>query len=368
MSDSVIQKTPLHAFHVAQGARMVPFAGWEMPVHYTGILEEHLAVRQAAGLFDVSHMGECRVEGKDAAAMLDYACTNSIANLQVGQARYTILCQQDGGCVDDIIVYRMEENRFFICLNASNAAKDIAWLRQCAEGFECVLEDECSQWAQLALQGPAAEGILQKLTPTPLDRLGFFHGCEAEVAGIAVIISRTGYTGEAGFELYVAPQQAVALAECLLDTGLPQGLKLAGLGARDSLRLEAGYPLYGHEISETISPLQAGLAWAVKFKKTCDFVGKDALLAERAAGNKPVIVHFKLTDRRIARQGTEVVDAQGKVVGCVVSGTHSPSLGCPIGSALVERSALDATIAVRIRDKDYPLECVKPPFLTTSLK
>ncbi len=363
---ALAQRTVLFDFHVSKGARMVPFAGWEMPVQYSGIIEEHLAVRQNAGLFDVSHMGECRVNGSQSAAFLDSICTNSIANLNNGQARYTILCQPNGGCVDDIIVYRCSENEFFICLNASNAAKDIAWMQKHTPGFNCTVTDECADWAQLALQGPKAEAILQPLTATALAEIPSFNFREGTVAGTKTIISRTGYTGERGFELYIHPSQAVALAEKLLHAGTAHGLKLAGLGARDSLRLEAGYPLYGHEISETISPLQAGLGWAVKLKKESNFIGKPSLLAEKESNNRPRVIHFKLADKRIARADTEVVNNSG-IVGKVLSGTHSPSLGYPIGSALVEQNALVGALAVRIRDKDYSLEIVRPPFLKTSL-
>lgn len=363
---SEAQQTALYDFHVKNGARMVPFAGWDMPVQYSGIIEEHTAVREAAGLFDVSHMGECTVEGAQAAAFLDYACTNNIANLKHGQARYTLLCQPDGGCVDDIIVYRRDESRFFICLNASNAAKDIAWLQEHSQDYDCTVTDVCANWAQLALQGPKAEAMLQPLTDTPLGEIGFFHFVEARVAQIPVIISRTGYTGEQGFELYVEPPQASALAEKLLETGTPLGLKLAGLGARDSLRLEAGYPLYGHEISETISPLQAKLGWAVKLKKESNFIGRPALKQEKANGVQRTLVFFKLNDRRIARAGTDIVAGE-EVVGMVVSGTHSPSLGCPIGSALVKTEFADTPLQALIRNKHYPLETVKPPFIVTSL-
>jgi len=357
-----LARTPLHAFHAAHGARLVPFAGWEMPVQYTGIIEEHLAVRRAAGLFDVSHMGECRVTGPDAAAFLDRVMTNAMAGIPVGMARYTILCQPDGGCVDDLIVYRLGAEEFLICLNASNAAKDIAWLRSQAEGDRVTIADECARWAQLALQGPEADAILGPLTDAPLAALRRFGFATATVAGAAgCLVSRTGYTGSPGFEIYLPAGSATAVAEALLAAGKPRGLLLAGLGARDSLRLEAGYPLYGHEISETISPIQAGLGWAVKFAKG-EFVGRAALLRQHEAGPASKVALFSLSDRRIARQGTPVMAGERKV-GEVLSGTLSPLLNKPIGTALVEAAALGGRLEVDLRGHRVALELAPGPFV-----
>ena len=345
---------------------MVPFAGWEMPVQYTGILNEHLAVRRAAGLFDVSHMGEARVSGPDAAGFLDYVATNNIANLKDGCARYTILCYENGGCVDDIIIYREAEDSFFICLNASNAQKDIEWMLGNKGDFQCEIEDVSAQYAQLALQGPQAIKILSKLTSLSLSELRPFRFLNGDVAGKPMMVSATGYTGERGFELYVEPQYAIGLAEEIYQAGSDEGLVLAGLGARDSLRLEMGYPLYGHEISETISPIQAGLGWAVKFKKE-RFIGREQLLNQADNGPESRVCFFTLNDRRIARKGAEIVDESGSVVGEVLSGTHSPSLNQPIGSALVKAGA-DGPLAVRIRNKDYQLELKSTPLVKTSLQ
>ena len=356
-----LQRTPLHAFHVAQGARMVPFAGWEMPVQYSGIIEEHLAVRRAAGLFDVSHMGECRVSGPDAGAFLDRVMTNAMASIPEGTARYTVMCQPDGGCVDDLIVYRLGAEEFLICLNASNAAKDIAWLRAHAGDARVHIEDACAAWAQLALQGPAAESILAGLTPIPLGTLRRFAFARGKVAGVeGCIVSRTGYTGSPGFEIYLPAADAVQLAEAILAAGKPSGLLLAGLGCRDSLRLEAGYPLYGHEISETISPIQAGLGWTVKFAKG-DFVGRDALLRQHEAGPASRVIPFSLEDRRIARQGTPVL-AGGRQVGQVLSGTLSPLLNRPIGTALVEAAAATGDLEVDLRGNRVALKVATEPF------
>lgn len=344
---------------------MVPFAGWEMPVQYKGIIEEHEAVRKSAGLFDVSHMGEARVEGSGAAAFLDYISTNYIGNLKPGCARYTIMCMEDGGCVDDIIVYRESEESFFICLNASNTSKDIDWMQQHVGNFECEVKDVSADYAQLALQGPKAAAVLAELTDVAALPDRPFRMVTVDVGGIEMIVSTTGYTGEKGYELYLAPSEACPLAEKLLAAGAAFGLQPAGLGARDSLRLEMGYPLYGHEISESISPLQAGLGWVVKLKKE-SFIGRDALERQALDGCESRLVFFTMNDRRIAREGTEVVDAGGNVCGKVLSGTHSPTLGCPIGSALVDLSAGES-FSARIRKKDYPLEIKTAPLVETSL-
>jgi aminomethyltransferase len=358
-----LARTPLFALHVELGARLVPFAGWEMPVQYAGIIEEHLAVRQAAGLFDVSHMGEARVRGRDAAKFLDAIMTNEMASIKVGMARYTVMCQPDGGCVDDLIVYRLADDEFLICLNASNAAKDLAWMRAHVGALQIEVLDECAAWAQLALQGPRAEQILGLVTATPLapiKRFGFAFG---EVAGVGgCLISRTGYTGSPGFELYLPAASAEKVARALLAAGKPHGLVPTGLGARDSLRLEANYPLYGHEISEQISPIQAGLGWTVKFTKP-EFIGREALHRQAQGGPVSTVVLFSLDDRRIARQGARVFDGETPV-GEVLSGTQSPVLGKPIGTALVAAGhASSAALTVDVRGHRLPLRVSAEPFV-----
>ncbi|MEY3129734.1 MAG: glycine cleavage system aminomethyltransferase GcvT [Opitutales bacterium] len=358
-----LSRTPLFALHVELGGRIVPFAGWEMPVQYTGIIEEHMAVRQTAGLFDVSHMGEARVRGRDAAKFLDGVMTNEMGTIKVGMARYTVMCQPDGGCVDDLIVYRLADDEFLICLNASNAPKDIAWMRAHIGAHQVEVLDECSAWAQLALQGPRAEAILALATATPLasiKRFGFVFG---EVAGVTgCLISRTGYTGSPGFEIYLPAASAEKVARALLAAGKPHGLVPAGLGARDSLRLEANYPLYGHEISEQISPIQAGLGWTVKFTKP-EFIGREALHRQAQGGPVSSVVLFSLDDRRIARQGAVVYSGETPV-GEVLSGTQSPVLGKPIGTALVAAGhAASATLTVDIRGHRIPLRLSAEPFV-----
>ena len=363
-----LEKTPLNAFHREQGARMVDFAGWEMPVQYGGILEEHRAVRETAGLFDVSHMGEFTVAGPQAAAFLDSVLTNDISRIKEGRAQYNLMCYPEGGVVDDLIVYRTGPDGFLLCVNASNCEKDFVWLQQHAGDFDCSLRDDSRRYGLLALQGPKAEAILKPLTRAMLGHLPSFALEETSVAGWDVTISRTGYTGEPGFELFTPWSNTEPLARALLEAGESVGLRLAGLGARDSLRLEAGFPLYGHELSEDITPLQAGLGWAVKLRKSADFIGKDALQKEKAAGPGRRVAFFRTGQRRILRENTALM-AGGREVGRVLSGTLSPMLNEAIGSALVESSALEGrTVEAELRGKSFPLQWSKPPFYTSAHK
>lgn len=362
---SELKRTPLSDFHQRHGARMVPFAGWEMPVQYTSILEEHMAVRNQAGLFDVSHMGEARVKGPQACDFMETAMTNRFRKLKPGRARYTLMCQEDGGVVDDLIVYRIAEDEYLICLNASNADKDVRWLQNLAKDYDCTVTDESTLWAQVALQGPATMKVVKAVAGEEAGDLKRFAFCEAEVAGAQVLVSRTGYTGEDGVEIYCAMGDAEAVAEALLKAGEPEGVILAGLGARDSLRLEAGMPLYGHEISDSINPLEAGLSGAVKLDKPEDFVGKATLARIAEAGPARRLVYYTLEDRRIARQGAPVCLGT-ETVGEVVSGTQSPVLGKPIGSALVQAGAPDDGLEVDVRGKRYAMKVQQPPLVNGS--
>ena len=361
---SALKRTPLRDFHAAHGGRLVDFAGWEMPVQYRSILEEHKAVRRAAGLFDVSHMGEVDVRGPDAGRFLGRLVTNDLSGMYPGRIVYSPMCDPQGGVVDDLLVYQRTPEDYFLCINAGNIAKDLAWINEQAKGFDVVITDRSEDYALLAVQGPRATEIVQSLTGAKLDRVKYYHFVEGTVAGVQCLISRTGYTGEDGFELYHAAGDAVTLAEALLAAGAPLGLELAGLGARDSLRLEAGYPLYGHEIGATISPLAAGLGWTVKLAKPDGFVGAEALAAEKAAGTAPRVVFFKTGDRRIVRADTPVLDAEGREAGKVLSGTLSPILNEAIGSALVAREAIGGGLKVDIRGTPIALQIVKPPFVT----
>jgi aminomethyltransferase len=360
---SELKRTPLRDFHAAHGARLVDFAGWEMPVQFRSILEEHKAVRRSAGLFDVSHMGEVDVRGPDAGKFLNHLVTNDVAKLFPGRVLYSPMCYPGGGVVDDLLVYMRGTDDYFLCINAGNIDKDLAWIREQAAKFNVTIADRSADYALLAVQGPRAAAIVQSLTGAKLGLVKYYHFMEATIAGVHCLASRTGYTGEDGFELYHAAADAVSLANALLEAGKPQGMELAGLGARDSLRLEAGYPLYGHEITAEISPLTAGLGWTVKLEKGSDFIGCEALRAEKANGGANRIVFFRTGDRRIVRAETPVLGPDGGTVGRVVSGTLSPILNEAIGSALVTSAAAAQPLSVDIRGTRLNLNLTKPPFV-----
>jgi aminomethyltransferase len=361
MSD--LQRTPLRDFHSARGGRLVDFAGWEMPVQYRSILEEHKAVRRAAGLFDVSHMGEVDVKGPQALEFLERLVTNEVARLHPGKVLYSPMCSEDGGTLDDLLIYLRAPGVYLLCINAGNIAADLAWMARQAEGFDVNVTDRSADYALLAIQGPASAAIVQSLTGAKLGLLANYTFCEGTVAGVQCLISRTGYTGEDGFELYHAPADAPALAEALLAAGAPHGLELAGLGARDSLRLEAGFPLHGHELSPAISPLAAGLGWTVKLAKARPCLAHAALAREKAEGSPRRVVFFRTGDRRIVRAETPVTGTDGAPVGRVLSGTLSPILNEAIGSALVDTAAIDGPLNVEIRGTAIALLPVRPPFV-----
>jgi len=358
-----LKQSPLRDFHLAHGAKLVEFAGWEMPVQYRSILEEHKAVRRAAGLFDVSHMGEVDIEGPGAGAFLNGLVTNDVAKMYPGRVLYSPMCHPDGGVIDDLLVYMRGPEDYFLCINAGNTATDLEWIRARAAGVNVNVTDRSDGCALLALQGPNAAGIAQSLTESDLGLLKYYHFAEGSVAGVRCIISRTGYTGEDGFELYHAAGEAVALAGAILAAGHARGLELCGLGARDSLRLEAGYPLYGHELTREISPLTAGLGWTVKLDKEVDFGGRAALAAEKKDGSNHRVVFFRTGDRRIVRPETPVAGAEGAIVGRVLSGTLSPILSEAIGTALVETQAAAKPLRVDVRGSLIDLRLVKPPFV-----
>ncbi|MCH6256402.1 glycine cleavage system aminomethyltransferase GcvT [Puniceicoccaceae bacterium K14] len=360
MSD--LKRTPLYSFNVAQGGRMVDFAGWEMPVQFGGILDEHKTTRAAAGLFDVSHMGEAIVSGEQATEFLDYVLTNDISSMEVGRVVYSLMCYENGGVVDDLLVYRQGADSYLLCLNASNVDKDVDWLMSHMDGFAVKVKDVSSDYGLIALQGKEAFPILEILCDSDLKTLKYYHFVDAKVAGVDCIVSRTGYTGEKGVELFVRSEDAASLAEALFEVGKPKGLVLAGLGARDSLRLEASYSLYGHEISEEITPVQANLMWTVKLSKKSDFVGKAALVAEKEKGPEKKIVFFKTGTRRIIRAGTALMCGP-EVAGMVVSGTFSPVLNEGIGSALVDAKFLKQELSVDNRGKAMAIYATKPPFI-----
>ncbi len=359
---SELKRTPLYELNKARGGRMVDFVGWEMPVQFESIVEEHKATRHAAGLFDVSHMGEATVKGNQATVFLDHALTNDIGGMETGRVVYSLMCYENGGVVDDLLVYKEGDNDYLLCLNASNTEKDIAWLRKVAGGYDVEIADVSSEYALVALQGPKAFDILSHLSGANLRELKYYWFSHETVGSAPCLVSRTGYTGEKGVELFVKPYYAEELVEDILREGEGLGLKLAGLGSRDSLRLEAGYSLYGHEISESISPVQANLMWTVKLNKESDFIGKKALLEEKAQGRSKCIVFFRTGSRRIVRPGAKVVCDDGGG-GEVVSGTFSPILNEAIGSALIDARSAKADWAVDVRGKAIPLIPVKPPFI-----
>src|SRR5512133_1734914 len=354
------QRTPLYDVHVRAGARIVEFAGWEMPVQYQGLLAEHAAVRERVGLFDVSHMGEVVFRGPKALESLQRLFTNDLSRCADGQAQYGCLCRENGGIVDDVVVYRRAADDLLVCVNAGNRQKDFDWLRGHAFGAD--VANESDAWAQLALQGPRAVDLLQRLTSVRLGSVGTYRFTQGDVAGVPCIVARTGYTGEDGFELFCPPDRAPALWGALMDAGKPEKVEPAGLGARDSLRLEMAYRLYGSDMDDSSTPLEAGLAWVVKLDKG-DFVGRDALVRQREQGVAKKLVGFTLVDAGIPRHGYPVLQ-DGRKVGDVTSGTKSPSLGTSIGLAYVPTAlaAEGSTFAVEIRGRPAAARVVKTPF------
>jgi aminomethyltransferase len=355
-------RTPLYAAHLRHAARMVEFAGWDMPVQYAGLIEEHEAVRHAAGLFDVSHMGEVVFRGPRALAALQAVFTNDLSKVADGQAQYGCLCREDGGIVDDVVVYRRAAEDLLVCVNAANRQKDFDWLKGHAGGADVVNESDA--WGQLALQGPKAAAVLATLTRTDLAAIQTYRHAPGTVAGVPCLVARTGYTGEDGFELFCPAEKADGLWEALLEAGRAAGVQPAGLGCRDTLRLEMAYRLYGSDMDDGTSPLEAGLAWVVKLDKG-DFIGRAALQRQKAEGLTRKLVGFQLSEPGIARHGYPVL-RDGKPVGVVTSGTRSPSLKTSIGLGYVPPAlaAEGSALAVEIRGKAVAAAVVKTPFLS----
>lgn len=361
--ETVLLRTPLYAEHVELGARMVPFAGYEMPVQYAGVKQEHLAVRQAAGVFDVSHMGELLITGPRAIDAVNRLITNDLARVPNGKAVYCCCCNEQGTILDDLIVYRLRDDQVLVVCNASNRDKIVAHFAANL-GTGVVLEDQSDQTALLAVQGPKALALVSSLADTDLaQQLGSFQILDRALGGIPCRVARTGYTGEDGVEIFCSSEAAVALFRLLLTAGKPFGLEPAGLAARDTLRLEARLPLYGNDIDETTNPLEAGLGWAVKFDKG-DFVGRDALLAVKAAPLTRRLVGFEMTGRGIARHGYPLVSQAGETIGICTSGSPSPSLGTNIGLGYVPSSlaALGSEFNVDCRGKLISAKTVQTPF------
>jgi aminomethyltransferase len=355
-----LKRTPLYAAHVKAGARMVEFGGWHMPVQYTGIIEEHRRVRASVGLFDVSHMGEFEIEGPDALAALQTLTTNDVAALDVGQVQYSLLCYPEGGIVDDLTVYRLDVERFMITVNASNIEKDWAWVT--THGASARWRNVSAETGLIAVQGPRAEDVVAGLTDRDVRAIGYYRFARGKVAGVTTLVSRTGYTGEDGFELYVPWDDTERVWTALLEAGKPVDAAPIGLGARDTLRLEMRYALYGNDIDATTNPLEAGLGWVVKPAKG-DFLGKAAIERVRADGPRRRLVGIEMADRSIARHGYAVL-ANGRRVGEVTSGSYGPSVDKSIAMAYLETelAAVGTAVDVEIRSHARSARVVRTPF------
>jgi aminomethyltransferase len=362
-----VRRTPLTQVHEQLGATLTDFAGWLMPLRYGSETAEHNAVRTAAGLFDLSHMGELSVTGPDAGAALDYALVGALSALRPGRARYTMICADDGGVIDDLIVYRLADAEYLIVANAANTAVVCEALDERAAGYDAVVTDRTADYALIAIQGPHAARILAQLTDTDLAEIKYYASYPARVAGRSVLLARTGYTGEDGFELFVAPEDAEGLWTTLAEAGSADGLIPAGLAARDTLRLEAGMPLYGNELSRDVTPYDAGLAWVVKLDKESDFVGKAALAVRSQAPAQRQLIGLTSRSRRIPRHGYDVL-WNGSACGVVTSGAPSPTLGIPIAMAYVRPEAaaeagdVHGGLAVDVRGNAEPATLVPLPF------
>lgn len=358
-----LKRTPLFNEYAKHGAKTIDFGGWDLPVQFSSIKEEHDAVRNRAGLFDVSHMGEIFVEGKDALNYLQKLLTNDISKIPFGKAQYNAMCYEDGGVVDDLIVYYLSENRYLLCVNAANIEKDFDWMQEQLEG-DVKVTNKSDEYAQIALQGPLSEEVLQLLTDYKLSEMKPFAFQEdVEIGGHKVLLSRSGYTGEDGFELYGTPDAIVSLWNKILEAGKDKGVVPAGLGARDTLRFEAGLPLYGQELSRDISPLEGGIGFAVKLQKDSDFIGKAALLKQKEEGLSRKIIGVEMIDKGIPRHGYKVLK-DGKVIGEITTGTQLPTSKRNVGNALIDSNFAEVGIEVEIeiRNKHLKAITVATPF------
>jgi aminomethyltransferase len=359
-----MNKTALFDKHVALGAKMVPFAGFEMPVQYTGVTEEHLAVREKVGIFDVSHMGQFFIEGAAAKELLQFVGTNNVEALENGKAQYTCLPNGNGGIVDDLIVYKMTDEKYFLVVNASNIEKDWNHISKHNEKFGAKMTNASAQMSLIAIQGPKATETLQKLTDQNLSEIPYYHFKEGKIAGVAeVIISNTGYTGSGGFEIYFENKNAVKIWDAISEAGLEFGLIPCGLASRDTLRLEKGFCLYGNDIDDSTSPLEAGLGWITKFDK--DFLDKARFAKQKEEGITRKLVGFEMQEKAIPRHDYLVVDAAGNEIGKVTSGTMSPLKKIGIGLAYVAtpNHKMDSEIYITIRNKNILAKVVKTPFV-----
>jgi aminomethyltransferase len=359
------KKTPLYDEHVKLGGNVVDYAGWYLPVQYEGLVPEHEAVRNAVGLFDVSHMGEITVKGKDALAYVNYLMTNDISTIVDNQVIYTFMCHPTGGVVDDLLVYRYDGEFFYLVVNAANIEKDHKWILENKGDFDVEIENISDSVGEVAIQGPMAEKVLQKLTDYDLSQIKFFHlKRDVDIAGVNCMVSRTGYTGEDGFEVYSDNEGIVKVWNAILDAGKDEGIKPTGLGCRDTLRFEASLPLYGHEMDDEITPLEAGFKYFVKLDKESDFIGKEALNKMWSEGLERKLVGIELLDRGIAREGYEIYK-DGEKIGHVTTGYKSPTLGKVIGNALIktEFTELGTEVDVKIRNKFAKAKVISKKFL-----
>lgn len=368
MENPEIKKTCLHSRHTALGAKMAPFAGYDMPIEYEGLDAEHTAVRTAAGVFDVSHMGELLIEGVDAERFVNHIFTNDVTTIEAGQILYGMMCYPDGGTVDDLLVYKIADDCYLLVINAANIDKDIEWILDAAESFNVGITDICDAYGELAIQGPDAERILSEITDVDLSGMGFytFELFDAEGASLPVVISRTGYTGEDGFEIYDTTERIAELWDAILSAGV----KPCGLGCRDTLRFEAGLPLYGDELTAEISPIESGLGMFVKLDKEGGFIGDEALRKQKADGPVKKVVGLEIDSPATARHGFEVLNMDGETIGSITTGYRSLTLGRNLAMALVDAryAALGTPLQVRIRKKVVPATVVKKRFYTPKYK
>lgn len=365
-----LKVTPLRGVYEEYGGKIVDFAGYELPTQFKGFLHEHHTVREKAGLFDVSHMGEVTVKGKDARKFVQYLVTNDINTLNDNDVLYTFMCKEDGGVVDDLLVYKFAEDDFFLVINASNKDKDVKWIMEHKGAFDIEIVDVSDSIAQLAFQGPLAEEILQKIVDIDLSEIKFFKlRRDVLVDGKKCLVSRTGYTGEDGFEVYCKPEDAQELWHAMLKAGKEEGAEPIGLGARDTLRFEACLPLYGNEMDETITPLEMGFGFFVKLKVEEDFIGKDALVKQKADGITRKLVGFELLDKGVPRHGYEIVK-DGKVIGHVTTGYKSPTLNKAIGLAFVELqyAKIGTEFNIKVRNKELKAVVIDKRFYTKKTK
>ncbi|CAI2717430.1 glycine cleavage system aminomethyltransferase GcvT [Nitrospina watsonii] len=364
-----LKTTPLHAIHVQLGARMVPFAGWDMPIQYKGVMEEHRAVRDGVGIFDVSHMGEIDVKGPQAKAFLQHLVTNDVEKMTDGAILYSLMCYENGGVVDDLLIHRFDDDHYFLCVNASNTDKDFDWVEQQAKAFDVAVENTSDSTAQFAVQGRHAEALLKPMLDIPVGDIAYYTFQQGKIEGADCIISRTGYTGEDGFELYLSTEDAVAVYEKIMAAGKQYDIQPIGLGARDTLRIEMGYPLYGQEIDADHNPLEARLGFVIKLKKEAAFNGKEVLKKQKQAGLTRKLVAIKMMERGVPRSHYPILK-EGEAVGEVTSGTYSPSLNTGVALCYVPTGLAEVgnRVEVSIRNQAVPAEIIPLPMVPSNVK